>query len=790
MFKNYLLIALRNAKRNKFYILVNVLGLGLGLACCLTAYLLVAFNLEFDTYFEDTDQIFRVQRTLQDAEASSGVAEIIPLPLAAAALEEISGVVDASRVYASHELIRNEDAVFSEHVGFVDPNFFTLFDFQRVYGETHSFENQDKIVLTDQLAAKFFGEKNPVGEILLLRFSDGQEVPLTVGAVVSYPLNISFFYDAFIALPHLIATAEYDEDDWNASLRPSTFLKLSSPQVAPQVDEQLSKFVSTVNATDVTYAYKDFSIIPFNDPAVNEGDLWRSYTNRRLRPMAVLVFALMALSILLLACFNMTNTSIGLASRRLKEIGLRKVMGGLRYQLVLQLLTEILLIGLLAIGAGWLFAQYLTPAFTGMFDMAYSLQDINLWNMGIVLMLLLVLVAMVAGLYPALYSTRFRPAAILKGSLKLKNTNWFTRTLLSLQFALSIALLIGGFVAIKNTSFLQNLDMGYDVHQLISLNGLEPQEARTLLHAVQQNPRIASVTAIRGSAIWGGGRDKVRVDTSTIDSRIYRVDAGYLQTVGMEIVEGRNFNAQMASDFTEAVLVNQTFAREAGWDQVLNQRIIYQDTARYVVGVVKNVVDDLYENKQVAAVFTQVQPDDYSRIVVRADEDELIAVNDDLKSAWKTIIPFKPYDASYLSETVMGYPLREMRVMKKVFFFLSLLGGLLSITGIFSLAQISVARRNKEIGIRKVLGASVKTIISTLNQEFVWILAVAAVLGSTLGYLFNETFLSGVYAFHVRIGTLPLVLSGVIIIGLALLTTSFTIYRSANTNPVNVLRDE
>jgi len=790
MFRNYLLIALRNARRNHFHILINVLGLGLGLACCITAYLMVAFNLEFDTYFENTEHIYRVQRTLQDQQAGNGVAEIIPLPLAAASKEQISGVEEATRVYATYELLRNDDDIFSEYTGFVDPNFFQFFDFQTIYGETSSFDGQDKIVLSEKLSAKFFGDQNPVGKTLTLRFSQGKEIPLTIGAVVRFPLNISFFYDAFIALPHLIASADYNEDDWNASLRPTTFLELSSSGASPEVSKQLTRFVETANAYDLDYPYQDFSIIPFRDAAVNEADLSRSYTNRRLRPSAVVVISLMAFAILLLACFNLTNTSIALAARRLKEIGIRKVMGGLRYQLILQMLIEILLIGILAIGAGWLFAHYLAPVFTGMFDMAFSLQDISFWNMVVALMLLLVLIAMIAGLYPAFYSTRFHPVTILKGNLKLKNSNWFTRSLLSMQFALSIALLIGGFVAVKNADYLQKLDLGYDVHQLMSLDDLEPQEAKVLLNSVRQNPKVESVSAVQGGAIWGSGFEIVKVDTSTLNTRIYRVDAKYLQTVGMDITMGRNFNEQLASDFSEAVLVNQTFVEEAGWKEALNQRVIYQDTARYVIGVVKNVVNGFYDNEQSPAIFTQVGPEAYSRIVLRADADVLTSVNDEMMARWKKLIPFKPYSASYLTQSVMGYPLREMRAMKTVYFFLALLGGLLATAGIFSLAQISVSRRNKEIGIRKVLGASVKTIVNTVNREFVWILTVAAVLGSLVGYLLQEQLLSSVYAFHVDIGIAPLLFSGTIIVGIAIVTTSLTIFRSATANPVDVLKDE
>lgn len=791
MLRNYLLIAFRNAKRNKFYITVNVLGLGLGLACCLSAYLMVAFNLEFDDYFEDTSDIFRVQRTLAGEMQADGVAEIIPLPLAEAIQGSASGVVSSVRLIAQSELLRSEAGdVHREYIGYVDPNFFEMFTFEVEAGELASFPSQSSVVLSRELARKFFGDEPAVNNTLTLRLDNATEIPLTVSAVVSFPANVSFFHDAFVALPKLIAAEEHDENDWAGRFRPSVFLKLSSTQDVSQVQETLQSYVATANAGDIPYPYESFKIVPFKDPSVNEAELRRSHTNRRINPIATTIFGLLSLTILLLACFNFTNTSIALASRRLKEIGVRKVMGSMRYQLILQLMMEVAIIGVFSVGAGWLFAQYLAPAFTSTFEMGYSLQDVNLLNVSLALTLLLLLIATVAGIYPALYSTRFAPASILKGSLKLKGSNRLTRSLLTMQFALSIALLVGGFVAVKNAEYLSNLDMGYDVKQLIGLRDLEPQEVQSLMNSVRQHPKVEDFTAIRGSAIWGNYSDVVQVDTNSIDSKIYQVDANYFNTIGMDIVIGRGFDSQRASDFTESVLVNESFAAKMNWDNPINQRILFNDTARYVVGVVADVIGDLYDNEKYPSVFRQLTPNNYSRLIVRAKAEDLTTINAFLQEEWKEIAPYKPYTAEYLNQTAMGYPMREMKVFKEVLFFLALLGSLLAIAGIFSLAQINVAKRNKEIGIRKVLGASVNTIIRTLNREFVWILSISAVLGSMLGYWTIETLLGSIYAYHVQIGILPVVLAAIIIIGFAILTTSLTIRRSAQTNPVNVLRNE
>ena len=792
MLQNYLLIALRNARRNKLYLLINVLGLGLGIACALTAYTFIAFNLEFDAYFENTEDIYRVQRTLADEQASHRVAERVPLPLAATATERISGVEEATRVIATNELLRDEENVFDERIGFVDANFFEFFRYQTKFGETNSFSGTDKIILSAALAEKFYRDENPVGQTLTLRFGDGQEVPLTVGAVVAYPENISFIYDAFVPLSHYLAAGDYDLDDWATGIRPNTFLKLSSPQVADEVNSQLKKFVATANASDITYKYRDLWTIPFNDPRVNENNLsgGDTYANRRIEPAAVYIFGTLAFLILLLACFNLTNTSIALAARRLKEIGVRKVMGGMRHQLIVQYLLEIALIGVAALGAGWVMAQYLSPAFTNLWDSTFTLNDVNLWNMGIALVLLLVLVSMVAGLYPAIYSTRFHPAAILKGSLKLKGSNWFTRSLLSIQFALSIALLIGGFVAVSNTDYLKNLDLGYDIHEIISFGGLEPQEAQALMVEARRHPTVKMVSALRGSDIWGDGSDQVQVDTSSLVSRIFRVDARYLETVGMSLLAGRGFDADRSSDYSEAVLVNETFVERMNWDDPINQRIIYKDTARYVIGVVQNIVNNLYDNDQYPAIFRQIQPESYSRVMIKAEPDDLAEVDAYLQSRWKEIVPFEPYASSYLTQAAMYYPMREMQNLKQVYFFLAVLGGLLALAGIFSLAQINVARRNKEVGIRKVLGASVASIVNTLNREFLWILAVSALLGGGIGYLYNQAFLDNFYAFHIEIGLFPLVVSSILIVGTALLITSLTIRQTANTNPAQVLRDD
>ncbi|MEM9829243.1 MAG: FtsX-like permease family protein [Bacteroidota bacterium] len=591
-------------------------------------------------------------------------------------------------------------------------------------------------------------------------------------------------------LSHYLSSADSDEDDWAEGIRPTTFLKLSSPQAAAEVGSQLEKFVEVANASDVLYKYEDFRIIPFRDSRVNESDLYRTYTNRRVNPIATVIFGTLAFLILLLACFNLTNTSIALAARRLKEIGIRKVMGSLRQQLIVQYLFEIMLIGVLALGVGWLMAQYLSPAFSNLWDFAFTLEDVNLWNMSMALVLLLILMSMIAGLYPAIYSTRFHPATILKGNLKLKGTNWFTRSLLSLQFALSIALLIGGFVAISNTEYLQNLDFGYDIHEVVSLGGLEPQEAQALLVEAQRHPKVKMVSALRGTDIWGNGSKEVQVDTSTFISRLFQIDANYLETIGMDLLNGRGFDADRSSDYSEAVLVNEAFVEKMNWDDPINQRILYQDTARYVIGVVQNIVNDLYENEQRPSFFRQIQPKRYTRVMIKADPNDLAEIDDYLRSRWKEIVPFEPYESSYLTQAAMHYPMREMRNLKKVYFFLAVLGGLLAVAGIFSLAQINVARRNKEIGIRKVLGASVAGIVNTLNREFVWILSVSAVLGGGIGYLYNWAFLENFYVFHIEIGPFPLILSGVIIVGVALLTTSLTIRRTANTNPAQVLRDE
>ena len=792
MLKSYLLIALRNARRNKLYLLINVLGLGLGIACALTAYTFIAFNLEFDTYFEDTKNIYRVQRTLAGERATDGVAERVPLPLAATATEGISGVEEATRVIATHELLRDEENVFSERIGFVDANFFEFFSYQTKFGETNSFSGTDKIILSAALAKKFYRDENPVGQTLTLRFGDGQEVPLTVGAVVTYPENISFIYDAFVPLSHYLAAGDYDLDDWATGIRPNTFLKLSSPQVADEVNSQLKKFVATVNASDITYKYRDLWMIPFNDPRVNENNLsgGDTYANRRIEPAAVYIFGTLAFLILLLACFNLTNTSIALAARRLKEIGVRQVMGGMRHQLIAQYLLEIMLIGVMAVGAGWVMAQYLSPAFFNLWDSVFTINDVNLWNISVALVLLVVLVSMLAGLYPAMYSTRFHPAAILKGNLKLKGSNWFTRSLLSFQFALSIALLIGGFVAVGNTEYLKHLDLGYDIHEIISFGGLESQEAQALMAEARQHPSVKIVSALRGSDIWGDGSEEVQVDTSSLASRIFRVDANYLETAGMRLLAGRGFDADRSSDYSEAVLVNETFVERMNWDDPINQRIIYQDTARYVIGVVQNIVNNLYDNDQHPAIFRQLPPESYSRVMIKAEPNDLAEVDAYLQSRWKNIVPFEPYSSSYLTQAAMYYPMREMQNLKKVYFFLAVLGGLLALAGIFSLAQINVARRSKEVGIRKVLGASVASIVNTLNREFIWILAVSALLGSGIGYLYNQAFLDNFYAFHIEIGLLPLIISSLSIVGTALLITSLTIRRTANTNPSHTLRDD
>jgi putative ABC transport system permease protein len=436
-------------------------------------------------------------------------------------------------------------------------------------------------------------------------------------------------------------------------------------------------------------------------------------------------------------------------------------------------------------------AQFIVPAFAAMWRLPYGLKDLNGLNMFIALITLVFLASLLAGMYPALFSSKFKATTLLKGNVRIKGTNGLTRTLVASQFALSVIVLIAGVVFIQNTKYQERIKFGYDKDQIITVSLQGERDFDVMEKAIASNPKIISVGVSDGNIGANTYQTPVTVDTGRYDVQALGVGKNYFETMGLKLSEGRTFNLENASDQDEGIIVNAAFLTKTGIKSPIDQIVVLHDVRRRILGVVENHVDNLFRSKEYEPfVFYPAARNQYITLLVKTEAGDLAETQKYLETTWKEVFPTRPFESRFQEELVLKGSRETNANLEKIFLFITVLGGLLSASGIFALASLNIAKRTKEIGIRKALGATIGNIVGLLNREFVIVLTVAAILGSVSGYFLTNALLSEIYAYHIPVGIISVVLCASVIFAIGISTTSATILGAAKANPVDTLRNE
>jgi len=793
MILNYLRVAFRGLLKNKTYFVINTFGLGISLACCITAYLLLAFNIEFDNFHDDkkVSHIFKIHTLSTEKTGKHVIDNQAPIIMAPIAAEEIAGISRYARFLYGGGAISYKDKAFNEGIAFTDSSFFDMFDYPLLKGSHKSFKEKNSIFLSEELAKKYFGNEDPVGKIMVLSSVNESEIEMLVGGVMKrIPANNTFSFDALMRIENFMEINQIKIDDWSDWRNPATFVQLVSPGNAEDIGKKFDRYIPIRNKARTDMVVDAYRLEPFKSNFTQD-DIRYNWANLRISALPLVVFTSMAGLILLIACFNLTNTSIAMTAKRLKEVGVRKAIGAARSQIVSQFLLETIITISMALVAGLLMAQVIVPAFVNMWKLPYNLKDLSGVNLFITLIMLVFLTSLLAGIYPALFSSKFKPTALLKGTVQIKGTNFLTRTLVALQFAMSVIVLIGGVVFIQNTKYQDDIQFGYDKDMLITVALKGDREYEAMKAAIATNPKILSVGVSDGNIGSSNYQTPVKVDTGQYDVQAAGIGINYFETVGLKLVMGRAFDLNNANDQNEGAIVNRAFVEKTGLTDPIEKIVILHDQRRVIIGVVENHVDNLYRSKEMEPfIFYPTTRAKYVNLVVKTEHENLPEIQKYLEGVWKELYPTKPFESKYQEDLVMAGS-RELNAnLEKIFLFITLLGGLLSASGIFALASLNVAKRTKEIGIRKALGASVNNIVGLLNREFAIILIVAVIMGSVGGYFLTAELLGQIYKYHIPVGLIPVILCAAGIFGMGIFTTSATILKAAKTNPVDTLRSE
>lgn len=797
MLRNYLLITFRSLMKNKTYIFINVLGMGIAIACCIVAYLNWEFNEKFDSQHENAASIYRVQfyRDFQGQTTRHGTS---PMPLGNLVKQNFGDVDEVVRISQDWSTIRMGDELFSTRIHYVDSSFFEVFTVPLKRGNYDDFKNRSNVFISDRVAIKYFGTDDVVGR-QITEINKNLPKDYTIGGVFErFPANSSFDFE-IITLMDNFWVAETDDpqlSETNWARWNTTFLYIKDPSRMEAVTAALQQYVEPQNKAQEDFKVTRYYLDKFEGNAKRSRDgnppVYDNWLRWGLPSAAVVAPAVMAIMLLLLACFNFTNTSIAVSSRRLKEIGIRKVLGGLRKSLVFQFMGENLLLCFVAMLVGIALAEVLVPTYDSLWP--WLELDLNyIENAGILIFLfsLLIITAIIAGSYPSFYITSFEPVGILKGKLKIGGTNWFTRVLLCLQFVISLMGIVMGIGFYENAKYQKSYDLGYATSGVISVWIKDEGEFNTYRDALASSTDIEIVAGTKHHVAnwWDDGPVKYNDLLREVD--VMNVGEEYAEAMNMTFVAGRNFRKDSETDRRESVIVSEKFVRDFGWtDDPIGKRLVWKDSVQlYVIGVVKDVYSRALWMPIRPTMMRCADPSEYRQVVVKTSPEKMASVNEFMKAKWKEVFPNAVYSERFIDEELQETNDVNNNIIK-MFLFMGIVAAILSGTGLFTLVSLNILKRMKEIGVRKVLGASLSSITRVINMEFALVLAVASVIGCLGGYVMTDMLMGSIWTYYMKVSVAVLVISVSIMFVMAALTVGFKTVNTAAMNPVNTLRDE
>ncbi len=808
MFKNYIKITWRVLARHKLYSAINVTGLAVGIACCILIFLFVQHEWSYEAFHQKANTIFRVIQAEKNAAGERTLSGLLPLPLAPALQQEFPAIRHAVRfIPSSNVVVKAPAGSFSENVLFADPPMFEMFTFPLLRGDpVTALQPPNGLVLTEKLATKYFGAEEPLGERLAVDLGYGFEDFIVTGVARSTPGNSSISFDLvlpYVKYPSYTAALKR----WNSN-RTSIFVELAARHEAAALEKQFPVLVDKYFGEIIRGARNDgelstdadalqLRLQPLRDIHLS-ADL-RSSMEPASDPRYAYILAGMAILVLLIACCNFMILAVGRSTSRAKEVGMRKVAGALRRQIAWQFLGEAICLSLLALLLGLGLAELLLPTFSHLAgqELAISLR----YNPVLLLSLsvLVLLTGLCAGSYPALFLSRFRPLAVLKDQITLGGGKRLTRVLVVMQYALSIFLLASTLTMARQTDYLKSKKLGYDQEHVLVLRtftGWNAEGARQLevfRQALAGRAEIKNVSGTVFSFTRGWSQEGFESEGVSRSAYVYRVEENYLATLGMELVAGRNFSKEFPSDSSNAVIINEALARDFGWDNPVGRQIIGFNNVKgltppTVIGVVKDF-HFLSLHQKIAPVILHVNPSWPIRyFLVKIANRNIPQTLTLLRDAWRRVSPNAPFEFYFLNEDVNNQYRAEQR-WGKIVGCTSVLANFIACLGLFGLATLTVARRNKEIGIRKVLGASVAGVVCLLSQDFAKLVLAASLAAWPMAYFAMNQWLQD-FAYRINLGWWVFAVAGGITLLLALLTVSVQAIKAALANPVEALRYE
>lgn len=812
MIKHYYKIAIRSLARQKVLTFINISGLSIGLACFILFLLYAVNEFSFDRFHTNAKDIYRVYRWTEGIGGDEPGGDVyLPNPLGPAMKQDLPEVIDYVRLYDGwrSSFVRIDDKVLQGRLSHTDPSFFKVFSFGFIHGNpATALKNLNDVVLTKSKAREFFGTENALGRTIDIKTGDKFE-PFTVSAIVEdIPANSSITFELLGHWQFMEGTASGKRsiNNWNRSafityvqLRKGSGLPFDNKKLAafrnkyyPNEEAELKKagYSWKGDALPVRYGLQPIEAV-HTETKIFGGLI------ENINPATVWILLSIAGAVLLIACINFTTLAIGRSANRAKEVGLRKVIGGEKKQLVSQFLAEAILLSCLSGILGIALAKFLLPWFNDLSGRQLSLSFSLYPELGWMMVAIILLVGLLAGIYPALVLSAFKPIEALRSKIKVGGSNLLTKSLVTIQFTLSIGLIIATLVILQQTSYMTSKNPGFNKENIIMVDA-EETDTKQLFPLFKQ--MLASHPAIKGIAGselglgegTGWSRSGFEYKGSHKEVFEYYVDENYLDVMGIKLIAGRNFNTAIASDTVSSVIINEAMVRDFGWtnETAIGQELkgYMEDKTPVVIGVVKNFHFRPFKEDIKPQMFHQFA--DYApyRFFVRINAGNPSSAIDAMQAAWKKLEPLIPFRYTFLDESLDNFYKAEKRWSRIA----GWAGGIsifLACLGLFGLASLAAINRTREIGIRKVLGASLPSLIQLLSKDFLKLVLLALLIAAPVSWYFMQKWLAD-FAYRITISIWLIAGAGILALLIAFFTVGLRALNAGRANPVKSLRTE
>ena len=795
-------MALRNLSKNKVFSVINISGFAIGLTCFILITVFVIDELSYDKYPAQAENIYRVNLSV------AGNGDVAVYPLVDVAVGEgiknaFPEVKASTRIFSVSDFVKYDDKQFKEeHLAFADSNFLQLFSIPLVEGNTtNALVQPNSIVVSRSFAKKYFGNGEAVGQSITVGTRNA--IYKVTGVVDKVPANSHFHFDAFLSM----STFPNTNKTWsnlgyytylllNKNTDPkkleAKFPQLVAKYVVPEIQHDMG--VSLAEAQKSVNTFR-FSLAPLTDIHL------RSNTKFELEPNGdiqyVYIFSILALFILLLACVNFTNLSTARAIKRAREVGIRKVMGSVKKQLIVQFLSESVLFTFFSMLLSYVLIFLLLPYFNQLANKNISFDFFLNYKLILAVLLVSFIAGILAGIYPAFFLSSFNTIRVLKGaSMQGSQKKPLRSSLIVFQFFVSTALIIATVIIYQQLHYMQNKKLGYDKDQVLFLPDarLLGKDQTAFKQQLLQDNRVVSASisrSIPGGQIMDGTEIYPKNENSNgteIHASISHVDYDYLHTLGIQILKGRNFSKDFPTD-SSGIVINEAAVQQLGWtnENAVGKTIVRSGQEEFkVVGV---VADFNYASlKQKVAPLMMMLGRNFGGLIIKINTRDVKGFLADLKKQWNSFNPAGPLEYNFLDEKFAALYASEQRT-KQIFSAFAVLAIIIASLGLFGLSAFVIEQRAREIGIRKVLGASVQQVLLLVSKEFLLLVGIAFIISVPVTWWAMHEWLKD-FAYRINIGTGVFVAAGLAAILIAFFTISFQAIKAAITNPVKSLRTE